>query len=260
MIFGTIQYIVATNRSNPTRRNAQHGLARILSKFGLCSRSEAVLWVRAGRIAVDDHIVFDPEFPVDPTSAWIAVDGYPVAAQKRVYLMLNKPRGLVTSANDEHGRATVYSLLEGHGLPWLAPVGRLDRASEGLLLMTNNSVWAAAVTEPESHIAKTYHVQIDCLPDPALMEKLRIGVADRSEKLALSSVRELRRGEKNAWLEIVLNEGKNRHIRRLLAAFDITVHRLIRVAIGPLVLGDLGKGRWRELTGDEVGVFAPADC
>jgi len=165
--------------------------------------------------------------------------------------MLNKPRGYVTTASDERGRETVYALLAGAALPWLAPVGRLDKASEGLLLMTNDSVWAARVTAPESHLDKTYHVQIDRLPDAALLDALRDGVDENGERLAVKAVRELRRGEKTAWLEIVLDEGRNRQIRRLLAALGVGVLRLVRVAIGTLELGSLRKGETRPLDAAE---------
>jgi 23S rRNA pseudouridine2605 synthase len=174
----------------------------------------------------------------------------------RRYLMLNKPRGVVTTASDERGRATVYEAFEDAGMGWVAPVGRLDKASEGLLLFSNDSEWAARVTAPESKLEKTYHVQVDCLPDAGLLARIQAGTEDSGERLAAVAVRELRRGEKNAWLEVVLDEGRNRQIRRLLAAFDISVLRLIRVAIGSLQLGELGKGQWRELDVDEVRALA----
>jgi 23S rRNA pseudouridine2605 synthase len=143
-------------------------------------------------------------------------------------------------------------LLQDAGLPWLGPVGRLDRASEGLLLLSNDTVWAAGLTEPRHHVDKTYHVQVDRRPDDAVLTSLRAGVLDAGERLDAVAVRVLREGEKNAWLEIVLDEGRNRHIRRLLAAHDIGVLRLIRVAVGSLVLGELAKGQWRHLSADEV--------
>jgi 23S rRNA pseudouridine2605 synthase len=169
--------------------------------------------------------------------------------------MLNKPRGYVTTASDERGRDTVYTLLDAPGLPWLAPVGRLDKASEGLLLLTNDSAWAAGITAPESHVEKTYHVQIDRLPDAALLASLKRGVEEGGERLSARNVSELRRGEKNAWLEIVLDEGRNRQIRRLLAAHDVGVLRLVRVAIGPVALGTLAKGAFRTLDAAEVAAL-----
>jgi 23S rRNA pseudouridine2605 synthase len=234
--------------TNPPR----HGLARVLSKLGVCSRTQAQALVRAGRVRVDGRIVRDPETPTDARHASISVDDAAVGSVEKVYIVLNKPRGYVTTTSDEHGRNTVYALLQDRNLPWLAPVGRLDRASEGLLLFSNDSEWAARLTDPASHLDKTYHVQIDVLPDAELLQRLHAGIDDAGKHLSAKSVRELRRGEKNAWLEIVLDEGRNRHIRRLLAGFDIAVLRLVRVAIGALPLGDLAQGKWRVLSADEV--------
>lgn len=172
-----------------------------------------------------------------------------------VHLVLNKPRGLVTTASDEHGRDTVYRCFDGAGLPWIAPVGRLDKASEGLLLFSNDPQWAARITDPDTGPDKTYHVQIDRIPDPALLAALVEGVAADDTRLRAKSASLLRSGEKNAWLEIVLDEGRNRQIRRLLAAFDTGVLRLVRVAIGTLQLGDLPKSAWRPLTPAEVAAL-----
>lgn len=242
------------SRSGTTR----HGLARVLSKLGFCSRTKAYDLIADGRVAVDGEVQHDAEFAVDMTRAEIRVDGVVIAAQKRIYMMLNKPRGIVTSAADERGRDTVYALLQDAGLPWIAPVGRLDRASEGLLLLSNDSVWAARITDPQTHLHKTYHVQVDCIPDEALLEKMHAGVREDDELLRVISARVLRTGEKNAWLEIVLDEGRNRQIRRLLAALEIAVLRLMRVAIGELLLGDLAKGKWRTLDSHEVALLAVA--
>jgi 23S rRNA pseudouridine2605 synthase len=203
-------------------------------------------------VTVDGRCIRDPERPTDPGRERLALDGEPVGTMARVYVALNKPRGVVVSASDERGRDTVYHLLQDAGLPWLGPVGRLDRASEGLLLLSNDTVWAAGLTEPRHHVDKTYHVQVDRRPDDAVLASLRTGVLDAGERLEAVAVRVLREGEKNAWLEIVLDEGRNRHIRRLLAAHDIGVLRLVRVAIGPLDLGELAKGQWRHLSADEV--------
>jgi 23S rRNA pseudouridine2605 synthase len=146
----------------------------------------------------------------------------------------------------------VFECLEGKSLPFLSPVGRLDKASEGLLLFTNDTAWAARVTDPDSHLDKTYHVQIDCVADESLAREIVRGVQADDELLSAKSARVLRCGEKNSWLEIVLDEGRNRHIRRLLEALDIRVLRLMRVAIGPLELGTLPKGEFRFLTDSEI--------
>jgi 23S rRNA pseudouridine2605 synthase len=189
----------------------------------------------------------DPETPVRVEKDRMEVDGDRIEAREEIYLMMNKPRGLVTTASDEKGRETVYSLLSEAKLPWIAPVGRLDRASEGLLLLTNDSEWGASIAAPETHLPKTYHVQIGVVEGERIARQLVVGVRDQSELLRAASASVLRSGEKNCWLEIVLDEGKNRQIRRMLAALDTEVLRLVRVAIGPLQLGTLGKGTYRAL-------------
>lgn len=228
------------------------GLARSLSKLGFCSRSQAWGLIEAGRVRVNGVIRRDPEWRVDLQRDRIEVDQEVVRGENKVYLMLNKPRGLVTTTSDEQGRDTVYDCLAGKGLPFVAPVGRLDKASEGLLLFTNDSAWAARITAPESHLEKTYHVQVDCLADDDLARRIQAGARVDGELLAAKGVSVLRHGTRNSWLEIVLDEGKNRHIRRLLEALGVSVLRLVRVAIGHLPLGNLAKGDFRRLTAEEI--------
>jgi 23S rRNA pseudouridine2605 synthase len=230
----------------------RHGVGRVISKLGLASRTQAAEWVRAGRVRVNGRVVLDAEHPVRQGVDRIDIDGDKLKPASRVALMLNKPRGLVTTAKDEQGRDTVYRCFEGAALPWIAPVGRLDKASEGLLLFSNDPEWAARITDPRSGPPKTYHVQIGQIPEPGLAAKLERGTQVQGERLAVRSARTLRTGEKNTWLEIVLDEGRNRHIRRLLESVDISVLRLVRVAVGPLSLGKLAKGRWRMLTPSEM--------
>ncbi len=243
---------MSTVRSHGAARMPSHGLARAISKLGLGSRTEAAAWVGQGRVRVNGRLVRDPEHAVRQGVDRIEIDGLACEPAPRIALMLNKPRGLVTTTKDERGRATVYSCFKDAALPWLAPVGRLDKASEGLLLFSNDPVWAACITDPDTGPAKTYHVQVNRLPDAALLASLEYGIAVDGERLAVKSARQLRTGEKNAWLEIVLEEGRNRQIRRLLAALDVSVLRLVRVAIGPLALGALPKGQWRMLTAQEM--------
>lgn len=235
-------------------KSVRHGVARVLSKRGLASRTQAAQWVREGRVKVNGRIVRDPEFPVRMDVDEVELEGRETIVQRR-YLMLNKPRGLVTTTSDEQGRETVYRCFEGAALPWIAPVGRLDKASEGLLLFSNDPAWAASITDPDKGPQKTYHVQVDCIPDATRLAALCTGISEGGEALSARSASLLRAGEKNAWLEIVLDEGRNRQIRRLLAAFDIAVLRLVRVAIGSLALGDLPKGQWRDLDAEEVAAL-----
>ena len=227
------------------------GLARALSKLGYCSRSQATELICAGRVRLNGAIRRDPETPVFVDRDRIEVDHRIVGEEAKIYLMLNKPRGIVTTASDEKGRDTVYSCLSA-GLPWVAPVGRLDKASEGLLLLTNDSEWAARISAPETHLDKTYHVQVGAVVDETLVSAMTNGVrAGNGEVLRAKQARMLRSGQKNTWLEIVLDEGKNRQIRRMLDVSDIEVLRLVRVAIGPLVLGKLAKGNCRVLSSEE---------
>ncbi|MFM9012407.1 MAG: pseudouridine synthase, partial [Gemmatimonadota bacterium] len=144
----------------------QVGLARALSKLGICSRSEGERLIRAGQVRVDGQVIRDPMHRVVPERARLEVEGAPVGAATKVYLALNKPRGVVTTRRDPLGRPTVYELLPSD-LPFVGPVGRLDQASEGLLLLTNDTAWGAHLTDPESHVDKTYHVQVAGLHDPA---------------------------------------------------------------------------------------------
>jgi 23S rRNA pseudouridine2605 synthase len=235
-----------SNRAATPRRT---GLARTLSKLGYCSRSAASALVRAGRVAVNGVVRRDPEYPVTSPDA-ITVDGQAMQVAEPIYQMMNKPRGLVTTASDEKGRPTVYSLLSPD-LPWVSPVGRLDQASEGLLLFTNDPEWAARLTDPESHVPKTYHVQIGALVNDAMLSRLGQGIRDRGELLGVSRASLLRSGAKNSWIEVVLEEGRNRHLRRMFAALGVEVLRLLRVAIGSVRLGNLAKGTCRALSTTE---------
>lgn len=234
-------------------------LPRALSKLGICSRSDGERAVLAGRVRVNGRIVRDPARRIDMATDVLALDESSVVQAERVYVALNKPRGLVTTRSDPRDRDTVYQCLEGSGLPFVSPVGRLDKASEGLLLLTNDTRWAATLASPDSHVEKVYHVQVDTVPSDDLAARIVAGVdvpATRAgaplEHLAARRASVLRAGARHGWLEIVLDEGRNRHIRRLLDALGVEVLRLVRVAIGDLALGALAKGEWRRLTAGEV--------
>ena len=234
------------------------GLARALSKLGYCSRSQAQQLIRSGRVRVNGGVKRNPEVPVFLGRDRIEVNGASIQSAEKIYMMLNKPRGLVTTASDEKGRPTIYATLR-NGLPWVAPVGRLDKASEGLLLLTNDSEWAAQVLAPERHLPKIYHVQVSGIRNTELADALTKGVrVSNGDFLEVKDARILRQGNRNTWLAITLDEGKNRHIRRMLEQLGIEVLRLVRVAIGPLVLGDLAKGASRLLTAAEKAAIDAA--
>lgn len=218
--------------------------------MGECSRSRAAVLIRDGLVRVNGRVRRDPEAPVELGVDAIVVGERVVRARGFVYLALNKPRGVVTTASDEKGRATVYSFLDPE-LPWVGPVGRLDKASEGLLLLTNDSEWAGRVLGPSSQVEKVYHVQIRTSDADAVVHRLAPGVLSGHENLRAVRVGVLRRGRSNCWVEIVLREGKNRQIRRMMEGCGVEVLRLVRVAIGGVHLGELAKGKVRELTDDE---------
>ena len=222
--------------------------------MGYCSRTQAAELIGAGRVRLNGAMRRNAEAPVQLDRDKIEVDGRVIGAAQKLYWMLNKPRGVVTTASDEKGRKTVYDYI-GEGRRWLAPVGRLDKASEGLLLFTNDSEWAARLLDPDSHLAKTYHVHVASQMDESLLKALRQGVRNGKDFLRVERVVELRRGERNSWLEIVLNEGKNRQIRRMLDSLGVAVLRLVRVAIAGLALGELAKGSSRELTAHEKSLI-----
>jgi 23S rRNA pseudouridine2605 synthase len=234
------------------------GLARALSKLGYCSRSQAQQLIGSGQVRVNGAVKRNPETPVSLGRDRIEVNGASIHSAEKIYLMLNKPRGLVTTASDEKGRPTIYATL-GDNLPWVAPVGRLDKASEGLLLLTNDSEWVAQVLAPESHLPKIYHVQVSGIREAALADALMKGVhVSNGDFLRVKDARILRQGNRNTWLAITLDEGKNRHIRRMLEQLGVEVLRLVRVAIGPLTLGDLAKGASRRLTPEEKSAIDAA--
>lgn len=228
---------------------------RALSKLGFCSRAQGERLVEAGKVRVNGTVVRDLSLRIRPERDVIEVDGARVARVQHVYLMLNKPRGLVTTTNDPQGRATIYECLRGGSLPFVAAVGRLDKASEGLLLLTNDSRWSSRLLDPASHVDKVYHVQVRTADPASVMERVAAGVVERAtgEALDVKAISLLRTGSRTgAWFEVVLDEGKNRQLRRIFAALDVPVLRLVRVAIGRLLLGDLAKGAWRMLRPDEI--------
>jgi 23S rRNA pseudouridine2605 synthase len=239
--------------------------------------------VLLGRVTLNGRICRNAEQPASLEADEVAVDGERIEPARRVYILLNKPRGLVTTSADERGRETVFACLimeraaeSAAGAPelfhrkkaariefrlpgHLSAVGRLDQASEGLLLFTNDNGWAERLTSPQHHLDKVYHVQINAAVDEALCHRLETGAQSEGELLRAKKATVLRRGGTNSWLEITLDEGRNRHIRRLLAVCGLEVLRLIRVSVGTLKLGSLGKGQWRHLTPREVQAFFPEE-
>lgn len=246
----------------PGELKGRVSLARALSKFGVCSRAEAARWIAAGRVAINGRVVVFPERRLDPRADRVSVDGRRVSdATDRLVLALHKPAGYITSRTDPAGRPTVYELL-GDVARWVFPVGRLDRDSAGLLVMTNDHRLGERLTSPESHVPKTYHVRVAGVPAADALRALRQGVSlDDGQPTRPAHVRPLGTSkEGGTWLEVVLTEGKNRQVRRMCAAIGHDVLDLVRVAIGRLALGDLPSGRWRALEPSEIALLTKGLC
>ena len=230
-------------------------LARALSKFGVCSRREAERWIALGRVAVNGREEREPSRWIDPLRDRVSVDGRAVGDEtERVVIALHKPTGLVTTRTDPGGRPTVYDALGETGR-WVFPVGRLDRDSSGLLILTNDHRLGERLTSPERHLPKTYHARVSGVPDAQAVRALREGLTlDDGSLTRPARVRLLGSRGGGSWLEIVLTEGKNRQVRRMCAAVGHDVLELVRVAIGRLRLSELAlsPGEWRPLTPDEV--------
>ena len=224
-------------------------LARALSKFGVCSRREAERWIEDGRVTVDGQVVDAPARRIDPRREVITVDGARVGdATERVAITLHKPVGYITTRTDPGGRLTVYELLHDLGR-WVFPVGRLDKDTSGLLILTNDHRLGHRLTDPGHHVPKTYHARVRGVPGASALRALAEGVPlgdGTTSRPAL--VRPLGSGrDGGCWLEIILTEGRNRQVRRMCASVGHDVLDLVRVAIGALGLGDLSPGEWRTL-------------
>jgi 23S rRNA pseudouridine2605 synthase len=233
------------------RGPGQVSLERALSKLGLASRTEARALIREGRVVVDGRPAADPLQPVVPETARIEIDGRPAVRPRPRTILLHKPRGVVTTRSDPEGRPTVYTCLDGL-TDHLVPIGRLDTATTGLLLLTNDTRLADRITDPANAIPRVYLVTVRGELNDATARRLEEGIEDAGEHLSAKTVTIRKRSGRETHLILELTEGKNREIRRLLAAVGHEVTRLKRVSFGGLELGDLQPGRWREVTEDEL--------
>ena len=226
-------------------------LDRILSKAGLGSRTDARSWIGAGRVAVNGKVIRTPDHWVDPQRDTVTFDGKPVVARKKIYILLYKPTGYITTYRDPEGRPTVYDLLEGVEA-WVAPVGRLDLDTSGLLLLTNDNDLADLVMSPGGKVAKTYLVKTSAILTDDDIERLRNGVELSDGPTRPAQISRVRDSASSTFLEITISEGRNRQVRRMIEAVGSRVRKLVRTAIGPLQIRDLQIGKWRTLTASEV--------
>jgi pseudouridine synthase len=234
-------------------------LERVLSKAGLGSRTDARKWIAAGRVAVNGKVILDPDHWVDLERDRVAFDGRPLKVPKRVYLLLYKPTGYITTFQDPEGRATVYDLLTGFE-DWVFPVGRLDLDTSGLLLLTNDAQFAERIANPSYKVSKTYLVKAATRLTEEQLDLLRKGVMLKDGPTKPAPVTRLRDSSSKTFFEITITEGRNRQVRRMVETLGSRVLKLVRTAIGPLRIGDLQIGKYRLLTPAEVkslGAAAP---
>lgn len=226
-------------------------LERVLSKAGLGSRTEARRWIHARRVAVNGRVVENPDHWVDMERDRVTMDGRPLAVQARVHILLYKPTGYLTTYKDPEGRPTVYDLTSEIAT-FISPVGRLDRDTSGLLIMTNDTQLAESVTNPDSHVPKIYLVKSSKVLSDAQLQQLRDGLELTDGPTRPAVVTRLRDSAKYTHFEITLTEGRNRQVRRMVEALDAHVLKLVRVQIGDIRIDSLPIGRWRHLTPAEL--------
>jgi pseudouridine synthase len=223
----------------------------VLSKAGLGSRTDARSWIGSGRVRVGTKIILNPDHWVDMDRDRVTFDGKPLRTAGRIYILLYKPKGYLTTYRDPEGRPTVYDLISGVG-GWLSPVGRLDLDTSGLLVMTNDTDFAERLMNPDHHVPKTYQLKASTLLSDEQIEQLRRGVELSDGPTRPALVKRLRDHARYTHLELTITEGRNRQVRRMVELFGSKVLKLVRTAIGPIRIGDLPIGKWRELTTDEV--------
>ena len=242
------------NYNSSAKKRPLKTLERVLSKAGVGSRTEARAWVAQGRVKVNGTITRDPDQWIDMQRDRVRLDDKPLETRERVYVLLYKPSGYLTTYKDPKGRPTVYDLVTAVGA-FVSPVGRLDLDTSGLLLMTNDTQFAERVTNPLSHVPKTYLVKASTVLTDAQLQMLRDGIelADGMTRPAI--VHRLRDSSKYTHFEITLTEGRNRQVRRMVEALGARVLKLVRVKIGPIGIGALPIGKWRLLTRSEVSAF-----
>jgi pseudouridine synthase len=226
-------------------------LDRVISKAGLGSRAEARSWIGSGRVAVNGKKIQTPDHWVDVAADRVTVDGRPLGAARKVYLLLYKPKGYLTTYKDPEGRRTVYNLIPGID-QFISPVGRLDLDTSGLLIMTNDTDFGNHIMSPESKVAKTYLVKSSLLLSDEQLDRLRGGVELADGPTRLATVTRIRDSARYTFFEITITEGRNRQVRRMVETLDAKVLKLVRVSIGPIRIDDLQIGSYRELTPSEI--------
>ena len=231
-------------------------MVRALSKLGYASRSQAYELIRTGRVEVNGHVATDPAFRVAPGLTRIQISGTELEPASWLCIALNKPRKVVTTRSDPEGRATVYDLITDLNTR-VVPVGRLDLASTGLLLMTNDTQLSDWLTDPASGVVRRYVVTVRGELSDAAAQMLKTGVRDRGETLTAAAIEVLKRSKRETHMIVELTEGKNREIRRMLKTAGHGVTRLKRISFGGIELGNLAPGKWRSISAGEIRAAFP---
>ena len=233
----------------------QKTLERVLSKAGVGSRTQARSWIHARQVQVNGQVVENPDHWVDLDRDRVLLDGKPLTKRKQLYILLYKPTGYITTFKDPEGRPTVYDLIPDID-QFISPVGRLDLDTSGLLIMTNDTQFAERLTNPDRKISKTYLLKCSTLLSDDAINQLRHGVELSDGPTRPAEVTRVRDSGKYTHLEIVITEGRNRQVRRMIEAVDSKVLKLVRIRIGNVTFGDLKIGHWRELQPDELADLA----
>jgi len=241
----------------PLRKNAvskTHGkrtLDRVLSRAGAGSRTDARRWISDGRVKVDGKTITTPDTWIDPAHQRVTFDGRPLRPARKLYLLLYKPKGYLTTFKDTEGRPTIYDLISDVN-EWVFPAGRLDLDTSGLLILTNDTAFGDTITSPESHVPKTYLVKSSMLLSDEQLDRLRNGIALADGPTRPAGVTRVRDSGMYTHFEITITEGRNRQVRRMVEALDAKVLKLVRTRIGRIEIGGLEIGKYRPLTTAEV--------
>lgn len=230
-------------------------LDRVISKAGAGSRTEARSWIGAGRVRVNGRVIQTPDHWVDMARDRVTLDGKPLQGGEKIYIVLYKPKGYITSYKDPEGRPIVYDLIGDIG-QFLVPVGRLDQDTSGLLLMTNDTQFAERMTNPDYKVPKTYLVKASTRLSDEQLEQLRKGVELSDGPTQPAEVKRLRDSGKYSFIELSIREGRNRQVRRMLEAVGSKALKLVRTQFGPLTIGDLPIGKYRPLTAAEIKLLS----
>jgi 23S rRNA pseudouridine2605 synthase len=243
-------------RKPPAGNRPLKTLERVLSKAGAGSRTEARKWIGEGRVQVNGQKIQTPDHWVDLERDRVTLDGRSLKAARKLYILLYKPKGYITTYKDPEGRPTVYDLLSGVE-SFVGTVGRLDQDTSGLLLLSNDTDFAERVTNPDHKVAKTYLVKASSRLSDEDLQRLRNGVELSDGITRPAEVRRVRDSEKYSFIEITITEGRNRQVRRMIEAVGSKVLKLVRTSIGPIGIGELEIGKWRELTAQELRALMP---